>query len=240
VARQPAPGTRDRILDVAGQLFYEHGVHAVGLQQVIDELGCGKNLLYREFPSKDDLVVAWLEQCRDHSLARLETVAARHPDDPARQLVAHVQDAADGVESPGARGCALRNTHTEFPDPDHPAHQLAVRHVAAVRTRLQDLARQAGAREPEVLADRIMLVIDGVIANGALLGRQGAAAAAVELAEEVVRSSVPARPGRSGSRARSAAPGGARGAQRAGATSQRDTSTSEVAAQRAATAKAQR
>jgi AcrR family transcriptional regulator len=240
MARVPAPGTRDRILDVAAQLFYEHGVHAVGLQQVIDELGCGKNLLYREFPSKDDLVVAWLERCHDDSLARLDSVVARYPGDPARQLVAYVQDAADGVESHGSRGCALRNTHTEFPDPEHPAHRLTVRHVAAVRDRLRDLARQAGAREPEVLADRIMLIMDGVIANGAMLGRRGAASAAVEFAEEVVRTSVPSRAGRPGSRARAGTSSRGRDAQRGSGTSQRDTSASEQAAQSAARAKAHR
>ena len=126
---QPADGTRDCILDVAARLFDEHGVHAVGLQQVIDEYGCGKNLLYREFPSKDDLVVAWLERCRREWAEKIERIIEPHADDPAAQLLAIVRAAADDLTVPGFRGCSLRNTHVEFPDPDHPAHRISVRYV---------------------------------------------------------------------------------------------------------------
>src|ERR1041384_3333572 len=86
MARNPDPGTRDRILDVATRLFAKHGVHAVGLQQIIDESGCGKNPLYREFGNKDELVVAFLERCREDWSAIVDEAA--DTTDPAQRLIA--------------------------------------------------------------------------------------------------------------------------------------------------------
>jgi AcrR family transcriptional regulator len=211
MARTPAPGTRDCILDTAGKLFYEHGVHAVGLQQVIDEYGCGKNLLYREFPSKDALVVAWLERCRDESEAKLDEATRELDGDPASQLVAIVRTAAESVGEAGFRGCALRNSYAEFPDRDHPAHQTSLEYLKGVRARLYKLAKQAGAPDPDALADRLMLIIDGVTTNGSVFGTRGAVRSAVAFADDVVRAAVArtAAPARSTPRRR--APGSRRG-----------------------------
>lgn len=188
--RKPAPGTRDRILDTAARLFYDHGIHAVGQQQVIEECGCGKNLLYREFPSKDELVVAYLERKRQEWAATFAATIQPFAGDPAAQLVALVQEAADRVAGAGYRGCPFQNVHAEFPDPNHPANRISVEHRAEILSALRNLAEQAGAPDPQTLADRVLLIVDGVYANGALLGSQGASAAAVELAREVVRAAV--------------------------------------------------
>lgn len=184
--RTPAPGTRDRILDNACRLFAEHGVHNVGLQQVIDETGCGKNLLYREFPSKDDLIVAYLQRCQLDWTRTVDAAIEPHAGDPGAQLVAIVSAVATKATTAGARGCALRNTYAEFPDHDHPAHRVAEEHIKSVRVLLHDLAKRTGAADPGALADRIMLILDGVYINGATLGPTGAAPSAVAFAEEVV------------------------------------------------------
>jgi AcrR family transcriptional regulator len=190
MSRTPTPDARDRILAAATRLFDAHGVHAVGLQQIIDDLGCGKNFLYREFPTKDDLVAAYLGRCRQGWESIVEHASRPHEGDPAGQLVAIVNAVAEQAGKPGFRGCPVHNTNAEFPEQRHPAHRVAAEHFAAVRALLLDLAKRAGARDPRTLADRIELIIDGLNSNAAAHGRHGAAPAAVAFAEEVVRASV--------------------------------------------------
>jgi len=178
---------REGILDVATRLFDGHGIHAVGMQQIIDEFGCGKAMLYREFPTKDDLVVAYLERYT-RTFARVrELVAEQRPGDPAGQLIMIISWTAEEVMAPGYRGCPAHNTHAEFPDPDHPAHVLSVAYYDEIHDGLIDLAKQAGAADPRGLADRLMLIIDGLNVSGAIRGRAGAAPAAVAFAEEVIQ-----------------------------------------------------
>jgi AcrR family transcriptional regulator len=187
VARPPAPGARDRILDTATRLFQEQGARAVGMQQIIDECGCGKSLLYREFASKDALVVAYLERAQAQWDEIMDEATRPYAGDPAGQLVALVRAVAAQVAAPDYAGCPFRMAHAHFPDPDHPAHAVAVRHVRRLRTRLRTLARQAGARDPAALGDQLLLVIDGLYVNGAMLGDRATGAAAVALGEELVR-----------------------------------------------------
>ncbi|MFC7615914.1 TetR/AcrR family transcriptional regulator [Actinokineospora soli] len=185
--RKPDPDARQRILDVATRLFTAHGVHQVGMQQVIDELGCGKNLLYREFASKDDLVVAYLGKCKDSWRALFDEAGEGHEDDPAGHMLALVDVIAAQVVEPDFRGCAIHNTYAEFPEPDHPAHRVATEHFENVHRHLLELATRAGADDPTTLADRVLLIIEGIYANGLAMGRDGAARAASDFAAEVVR-----------------------------------------------------
>lgn len=185
--RKPDPDARERILDAAADLFDRLGVHAVGMQQIIDELGCGKQLLYREFPSKDKLVVAYLERCTEDWDRTMDTVraVADTPEEQLVELVRTVQSMA-----PNTRGCPLRNTHAEFPDPDHPAHRISLQHFTDVHEQLRALARRTAAADPDRLGDRIMLIIDGLYVSGSILGASGAAATAVDLARDLVQAEI--------------------------------------------------
>jgi AcrR family transcriptional regulator len=193
MARRPTPGARERILDRAACLFSEHGINAVGLQQVIDECGCGKNLLYREFASKDELVVAYLERMRAQSNADIDAAVAKFADDPAGQLVAVVQTAVDSASAPDYRGCPFHTATAEFRDPDHPVHRVSVEHIASVRRRLRAIAKKAGAASPNDLADRLMLLIEGVYSSGSMLGRRGPVSGAVQFADDLVHQATSSR-----------------------------------------------
>jgi AcrR family transcriptional regulator len=193
MARAPAPGARDRILDTATRLFYEQGVHAAGLQRVVDECGCGKNLLYREFPSKDDLIVGYLDRRREDFAALVDRATGPFPDDPAAQMVAIVRVLAEDAASPAFRGCPFLKVSAEFPDVEHPAHRVAFDHYDSLRTQLRELADRAGARDSQALADRLMLIIHGLAADGIMYG--GHAATAVALAEDTIAAAIPAPSG---------------------------------------------
>lgn len=191
--RKPDPGARDRILDAACRLFDAHGVHAVGMQQIIDEAGCGKNLLYREFQTKDDLVAAYVRRGRREWQADLEATGEQ-AQSPADQLVALVARVAERATEPGFRGCFIYNAYAEFPEPEHPVNAAAAENLEFIRESLFSLARDTGAADPRTLADRLLLILDGLKANAAAQGKTGSAAAAVRFAEETVRDALPPAP----------------------------------------------
>lgn len=160
---------RERILDTAAELFYAHGFHSVGVDLVIERAGVAKTTLYRHFPSKDDLIVAWLERANAQFWAWLEESMAVG-DAPAVQLV-HLYDAVEQLTtSPKCLGCAFQVTAAEFPEPAHPAHGVALAHKEAVRARLRQLAAQAGADGADVLGDALLLLMDGAFAAARMYG----------------------------------------------------------------------
>ncbi|RSM85687.1 TetR/AcrR family transcriptional regulator [Kibdelosporangium aridum] len=179
----PPTNARERILDAATKLFDRYGVHAVGMQRIIDEAKCGKHLLYREFESKDALVTAYLRRCERNWVQTLKaTLASGVP--PEEQLVELVRLVGDNV--PGTRGCPIRNTFREFPDERHPAHQAAFDHFAVVREQVCELASRTTAADPERLADRILLIVNGLFNSGSVLSPEENAAVAVQLVRDVV------------------------------------------------------
>ena len=185
--RIAATDSRERILDTASRLFYERGVHAVGVQEVIDACGCGKNLLYREFPSKDDLHLAYLQRQRQEWEVKFAATIEPHIGDPTRQLLAVVRCAVDETADPEFHGCPFAKSNAEYPDESHPVHQAAKEQRTALLTRIGAISQQTGAHNPEALAARIVLILDGISTNGAILGGTGAASIALDFAEETIQ-----------------------------------------------------
>ena len=180
VADPPAPAAsadklsaRDRILNVASDLFYHQGVRAIGIDTIIAAAGVAKMSLYRAFPSKDDLVAAYLERRNVEFWERWDRTLADHPDDPRAQLETLLDAIMRRTLADAYRGCPFLNTATEFPGSTLPADAVIRAHKQQVNERLRTLAAAAGARDPQMLADQLQLVIDGAYSAGQALGADG-------------------------------------------------------------------
>jgi len=171
-ARKPV---RERILETAAEMFYRDGIRAVGIDAIIARSGVAKMSLYRHFSSKDALVAAWLEDRNAFFWRRWDRAEASRGDDPRSRLEGILDMIAATVSQRQWRGCPFLNTGTEFPEPDHPARGIILANKQAVRVRLRTLAAAAGARDPDVLAQQLQLLIDGAYAIGQSLGPEGPA-----------------------------------------------------------------
>jgi len=163
------PRVRDRILDTACQLFYRHGIHAVGVDAIASEAGTNKMSLYRNFSSKDELVAEYLRQQEREYWAFWDETVLPYAGDPRRQVEALFEaflgrskaKSVDASQCKLGRGCALGNAAVEIPEDDETLGPIVVAYKAEIRRRLRKLAREMEARQPEVLGDGLMLLLEG-------------------------------------------------------------------------------
>src|ERR1700761_4234741 len=158
---------RDRILNAATELFYAQGLHAVSAEKVIAQVGITKVTFYRHFPTKDDLIVAYLErraQWERDAIAQARQAAADVPD--AFRIVAE----AIGAEScsPGFRGCPFINAAAEYADPEHPVRRTVDSHRRWFRQAIQDLLAEMDVPDPALVADQVVMLRDGAMVSGYL------------------------------------------------------------------------
>ncbi|WP_248927836.1 TetR/AcrR family transcriptional regulator [Paenibacillus hamazuiensis] len=160
---------KERILRVASDLFYREGIRAVGIDRIIAESGVAKASFYRNFATKDDLIVAYLDSRESFNTIGLEEAAKRYPDSPIDQLLFLVDDFAARLQAEGFRGCPFINTIVEFPDEDHPGHRKALESRNERWRKVTDIARQAGARDPEELTAQLRMLSSGATIGAYML-----------------------------------------------------------------------
>lgn len=177
---------KERILDTASRLFYRHGFVSVGVDTIISEAGVAKMSLYRHFPSKDHLIVAYLEQSNERFWAWFD--AALGDGGPQTQLLNVFKDLAPFANSPACFGCMFQLAAADFPDPDHPANRMALAHKTAVLDRLSDLASRAGSSDPDALAAQLLLLMDGAFVASRMFRRASPAAHVGEAANAIIKS----------------------------------------------------
>lgn len=163
-ALQTSPARR-RLLDTATRLFYAEGIHAVGIDRIIAEAGIAKATFYNHFPSKDDLVLAYIEE--QDRLGRAAVVAL--PKRPPRDMIAAIMGRiGEAVVAGGWRGCPFLNAAAEYPDPASPVRQAIVARRTWQRDSLRDLLAAAGDPAPSVTASLLVALSDGLLESAYL------------------------------------------------------------------------
>ena len=162
MAPTPARPVRERILAAAGEAFYREGIRAVSADKIIAAAGTTKVTFYRYFPTKDNLVEAYLDQQSE----RIREAAGKLPDDPCRALAALAQAMGEETCRPGFRGCPFINAAAEYPEADHPVRIAVARHRDWFRALVADLAGRLGAQNPGIVADQLIMLRDGAMVHG--------------------------------------------------------------------------
>jgi AcrR family transcriptional regulator len=162
----------------------------VGVDTIVAESGVAKMTLYRHFPSKDDLIVAYLERADEGFWRWLEGSVAGAPDARAR-LVAAFEALRTQVLRPTCMGCPFQGSAAEFPTSDHPAHDMAAAHKERVRSWFEEMATEAGLLAPHTLANALLLLMDGAWAAARMSLADNPVTAVVGAADALIRAHGP-------------------------------------------------
>ena len=177
---------RDQILDAAERLFYERGLQAVGIDEIRAAAGVSLKKLYQLFPSKDGLVVAFLERRDTRWRGRLaEYVDARPKQGGDDRILAVFDWLGQWFAEPGFRGCAWINSYGELGGVSETVARLAREHKTAFRRYLAGLVKAAGY--PPRLADELLLLAEGAMVTAGIFGTPRPARDARRAAESILR-----------------------------------------------------
>lgn len=169
-ATPKAPATsqaRRRILEAAYELFSTRGIRSVGIEEVIDQAGVAKATLYRHFHTKDELVLAFLDQ-REQAWTKefVEAEARRRGSTPEKRLLAIFDVFDEWFRQETFEACSFINVLLEL-RADHPAGKACIGHLDNIRIVVRKLAEEAGLRKPGSFARSWHILMKGSIISAA-------------------------------------------------------------------------
>lgn len=186
---KPLTAAGQRVLDSAGQLFYNRGITAVGVDLIAEHSGVTKRTLYNQFGSKDHLVAAYLEE-REQRWRSLVGATVDASNSPTAAVTAPFI-ALRTWNRANPRGCAFINALAELPDPSHPAHLIASNQKLWLLNMFRDLAAAAHCSNPAVLATQLLVLHEGALATQPL--PLETLAVSTDLARMLVVAAIPPR-----------------------------------------------
>jgi AcrR family transcriptional regulator len=183
---EPRKNAATRIFETARSLFYQRGIRAVGVDEIVCTAGVTKPSLYRSYASKDDLVAVCLQSYADEAKGRLDCRIEEAGPDPRARLRAIVDHYADQISDPAFRGCPMTNTAVEFPEEGNPGRAIAEGCKSEFRERIVGIARELPTEDPEGLADGIVLLIEGAYSTYHVFGSQGPSLTLAKSADRLI------------------------------------------------------
>lgn len=151
---------RDRLIRAADELFYNEGIHASGIDRLVEVADVAKMTLYNNYSSKDELVAAWLAWRHEDWERRLAQRLERA--DSATERILAVFDAyLDTATEPGHRGCVFLNAAAEIPAAEHPARPVVSSHKDSVRDFLVEQADEMGVDDPAGVGEQLFVLLEG-------------------------------------------------------------------------------
>jgi len=177
---------REHIINTAIELFREYGYHATGIDRIIDEAGVSKKTLYAHFRSKEELLIAALRQYdglfRNNFMRKVDQAAKT----PREKLLAIFDVAETWFSQNKFFGCMFINVIGEYSKKDSPVRDICKQFKQLMRTYFKELCVEAGAKEPDLLADKLALLFEGAVVTSQVSQKLEAAKTAKEIAKSLI------------------------------------------------------
>ena len=181
---------REKILDVATLLFDARGINASGVDTIIAESGIAKATLYKYFPSKNQLIIAYLREKSDRFYAWLNQKLQSRKANPKEILYELCDLVEQWITTPEFHGLPFHIASVEFPDPAHPINSYSVELSNELQHYLIRIARLAGARDPDTLGQQLAIIFEGAALIERLSPGSGAAKRAKNAALTLIKASL--------------------------------------------------
>ena len=185
---------REHLLAVAQRLFCQLGFHAVSVDAILEEAGVARMTLYKNFGSKEDLVVATLK--REDSMFRqwLASAVEARSKQPKDRILGLFRALQDRFVSDGYYGCPFIRASIEYPAPSHPVHRAAQEHKEMIRSYLRGLAAEVEGADTVALSEQLYLLFEGAITASQLRAEPWPAEHARRAAEKLLVASIEPHP----------------------------------------------
>jgi len=178
----PIESTKEKILDTAARLFYSRGIRATSADLIIAEAGIHKSTFFKHFPTKAEVVTAYLRRRDDKWMTWLITRVDAIAGKPENRIIAIFDALGEWFNEPDYRGCAFINTAAETADSTAQDFVLAVEHKERLAAFVRECAKSAHVKRVDQVVDEFMLLIEGAIVR-AQMGTPKSATTAKSIAK---------------------------------------------------------